>query len=118
MIDQSPFSAKTGHLVAFNISIRQTLQAVPADEWLQVQVNVHVQSQLGAVRKTLSTVVTFERLVAVSRVHRPHVFLHVDHLLSTEGTSRPLSVSFLHVSFHVDLTLEHFTTYFTRCRCF
>ena len=69
-----------------------------------------MKPQLGAIRKTLSTLRAFKRLVIVSRVHGPHVLLHVGHLLSAEDTSRPLTVSLLHVRLYVDPALEHFST--------
>ena len=89
----------------------------PANVRLHVQVNVHVIPQLAVIREALSTVVTLERLVIVRSVHTPHVFLHVLHLLSTENTSR-LFVVVSHVRFHVDPTLENFSTNFTSRWCF
>ena len=53
------------------------MKILPADKWLQIEMNVHVIPQSPLNGKTLSTLIAAKRLVLFCSVHTANVLLQV-----------------------------------------
>ena len=56
------------------------MKILPADKWLQIEMNVHVIPQSPLNREAFSTLVAVKRLVLFRSVHTAHVLLQVRNL--------------------------------------